>query len=96
MKSSAAVQIEGLREEVARLNDAVAELEARLDVQDSNVEEDPWNIWPYSWAISGYHQSVAWMHSVHEKQARRLLERQNRRRLNTLSGAAPAGELKLI
>ncbi len=94
VKSSPVVEIEELREEVARLGAAVAELEARFEAEE--IEDDPWNIWPYSWVTAGHQKACQWFQSFQENQGRRALERHNRRTQHGFDAQNGGRELKLI
>src|SRR5687768_17084807 len=78
MKASVAPQIEELRAEVQRLQDEVADLEARL-TQDDPGQENVWAIWPYTWFVAGYQATLRTCRQTGDMVARWSLERHNRR-----------------
>lgn len=80
MKSSAAQEIESLRAEVRRLQHEVEDLENRLS-ENGEPQDNPWNIWPYTWIVAGWQHTVQSWNTLGDRIAIWQLERENLRAL---------------
>lgn len=82
MKSSVALEIAALRAEIRRLQTEVEDLEARLAVTgEEAVEENPWNVWPYTWCVAGWQWAVQSWNTACDRVAIWQVERANLRTL---------------
>ena len=61
--------MESLRQQMQQLNAEIQDMQERFaDLED---DENPWDIWPYSWAIFGWQKTRECFHSVQCGMARR-------------------------
>ena len=62
-------EMESLRVQMHRLNVELKDMQERLtDLEDN---ENPWDIWPYSWAIFGWQKTREGFHSIQCNMAQR-------------------------
>ena len=61
--------MESLRVQMHQLNVELKDMQERLtDLEDN---ENPWDIWPYSWAIFGWQKTRESFHSIQCNMAQR-------------------------
>ena len=61
--------MESLRHQMQQLNAELQDMQERFaDLEDN---ENPWDIWPYSWAIFGWQKTRSCFHSVQCSMAQR-------------------------
>jgi len=64
-------ETERLQARVAQLQAQLAQVETQRETETPNKDEDVWNVWPYSWAQSGWSFANSFLsnrfHSFHEK-----------------------------
>lgn len=88
MSRNQALTINELWDETQRLNEEIADLQARL-ARYENVEPastratdehdaDAWNVWPYCWALSVRRRIAEWFHSFHRRLEEVRLTRRNK------------------
>jgi hypothetical protein len=92
-----------LWEETERLRTKVEQLQTRLQLQQDSIASggaDVWNVWPYSWAVSGWQAAQIFccecFHSFHGNLSAWRLERRNRRAVACLSARPEAVKLELV
>lgn len=67
--------MESLRDQMQQLNAEIQDMQERFaDLEDN---ENPWDIWPYSWAIFGWQKSPECFHSVQCGMAQRAKKEEN-------------------
>lgn len=98
--------IQALRAETELLRAQVEKLQQRLQTQQSAalepeaVETDEWNVWPYTWAQSGWETTEIFcrerFHSFHGKLSQWRLARHNHKLRVEFTGSAQAVSLELI
>lgn len=55
-------EMESLRNQMQQLNAELQDMQSRFaDLEDN---ENPWDVWPYSWAIFGWQKTRECFHSV--------------------------------
>ncbi len=55
-------EMESLRHQMQQLNAELQDMQERFaDLED---DENPWDVWPYSWAIFGWQKTRECFHSV--------------------------------
>ncbi len=55
-------EMESLRHQMQQLNAELQDMQERFaDLEDN---ENPWDVWPYSWAIFGWQKTRECFHSV--------------------------------
>ena len=61
--------MESLRHQMQQLNAELQDMQERFaDLEDN---ENPWDVWPYSWAIFGWQKTRECFHSVQCSMAQR-------------------------
>ena len=61
-KNHTTPEMESLRNQMQQLNAELQDMQERFaDLEDN---ENPWDIWPYSWAIFGWQKTRECVHSV--------------------------------
>ena len=69
-------EMESLRDQMRQLNAELQDMQERFaDLEDN---ENPWDIWPYSWAIFGWQKTRECVHSVQCSIAQRASNASNR------------------
>lgn len=77
-------EMESLRVQMHQLGAELQEMQERLcDLEDN---ENPWDIWPYSWAIFGWQKTRECLHSVQCSMVQRA-------QIENKSGEVEAGEM---
>ena len=62
-------EMESLRTQMQQLNAELQDMQERFaDLEDN---ENPWDVWPYSWAIFGWQKTRECFHSVQCSMAQR-------------------------
>ncbi len=62
-------EMESLRDQMQQLNAELQDMQERFaDLEDN---ENPWDVWPYSWAIFGWQKTRECFHSVQCSMAQR-------------------------
>ena len=68
-------EMESLRNQMQQLNAELEDMQERFaDLEDN---ENPWDIWPYSWAIFGWQKTRECFHSVQCSMAQRARSQGN-------------------
>ena len=80
-------EMESLRDQMRQLNAELKDMQERFDDLEDN--ENPWDIWPYSWAIFGWQKTRECFHSVQCSMAQRA-------RRESESGESDAGEMPML
>ena len=80
-------EMESLRHQMQQLNAELQDMQERFaDLEDN---ENPWDIWPYSWAVFGWQKTRECFHSVQCSMAQRA-------RNESASGDCEAGEMPVL
>ncbi len=68
-------EMESLRNQMQQLNAELQDMRERFaDLED---DENPWDVWPYSWAIFGWQKTRECFHSVQCSMAQRAQKSDN-------------------
>ncbi len=80
-------EMESLRDQMQHLNAELQDMQERFaDLEDN---ENPWDIWPYSWAIFGWQKTRECFHSVQCSMAERAVRERE-------SGEAESGDRPML